>query len=91
MLITHDLAVVTDIADTIVIMNKGTVVERGMAKTLSQTMQHPYTKALFAASAHQPERGTTHGDNVLLRAKRHSRLPITPQNTLWETGRFSSC
>ena len=81
MLITHDLAVVTDIADTIVIMNKGTVVERGMAKTLSKTMQHPYTKALFAASAHQPERGTTHDDNVLLSVQNAIRDYPLPRKT----------
>ena len=81
MLITHDLAVVTDIADTIVIMNKGKVVERGMAKTLSQTMQHPYTKALFAASAHQPERGTTHDDNVLLSVQNAIRDYPLPRKT----------
>jgi len=50
-------------------MNKGKVVERGMAKTLPQDMQHPYTKALFAASAHQPERSAVKDDGVLLSVK----------------------
>lgn len=57
MLISHDLAVVTNIADHIVIMRRGEVVERGLAATLHKDMSHPYTKALFEASMHQPDGG----------------------------------
>ena len=66
MLITHDLAVVTDIADHIIIMNNGKVVERGQAKALYSNMDHPYTKSLFKASTHQPERLGQVEDTVLL-------------------------
>lgn len=52
LIITHDLAVVADIADKIVVMQKGRVVETGATQDLLQNMQHPYTKALFAASTH---------------------------------------
>lgn len=69
MLITHDLAVVTDVADHIAIMKSGEVVEQGDAKTLHRTMHHPYTKALFAASSHQPDRQNTPNDTVLLRVE----------------------
>ncbi|GGE61495.1 ABC transporter ATP-binding protein [Actibacterium pelagium] len=69
MLITHDLAVVTDIADHIVIMKTGEVVERGRAETLHREMQHPYTKALFEASTHQPETAGQIEDTVLLSVK----------------------
>lgn len=55
-LITHDLAVVADIADRIVIMKSGEVVEAGPAVQLFRAMQHPYSKALMAATAHQPMR-----------------------------------
>ena len=55
-LITHDLAVVSDIADTIVIMKDGAVVETGPTDALFRDMRHPYTRALFAASAHAPDR-----------------------------------
>lgn len=81
MLITHDLAVVTDIADTIVIMNKGQVVERGIAKTLPQTMQHPYTKALFAASTHQPEHTAAGDDTVLLSVRNVVREYTLPRRS----------
>lgn len=53
LLITHDLAVVAELADQIVVMKKGVVVESGPTQKLLSAMEHPYTRALFAASAHQ--------------------------------------
>jgi len=55
-LITHDLAVVADMADHIVIMKEGEVVEDGDTLDLFRRMKHPYTKALFEASSHVPAR-----------------------------------
>ncbi|MEP0521595.1 MAG: dipeptide ABC transporter ATP-binding protein [Hyphomicrobiales bacterium] len=56
MMITHDLAVVSELADDIVIMKSGEIVETGPAKTLFRNMNHPYTKTLFEASSHVPNR-----------------------------------
>jgi len=53
LMITHDLAVVADMADKIVVMQKGVVVEAAASQTLLQNMIHPYTKALFQASSHR--------------------------------------
>ncbi len=47
MLITHDLAVVADMADEIVIMRQGEVVEAGATAKVFAEMKHPYTRALF--------------------------------------------
>ncbi len=47
--ITHDLGVVAQIADEVVVMYKGHVVERASAKELFADPRHPYTKALLSA------------------------------------------
>ncbi|GAA7308901.1 ABC transporter ATP-binding protein [Helicobacter pylori] len=47
--ITHDLGVVAQIADEVVVMYKGHVVEQANAKELFADPRHPYTKALLSA------------------------------------------
>ena len=56
LLITHDLAVVGAMADRIVVMRRGAVVEEGAAAGFRQGLTHPYSRALMAASAHVPAR-----------------------------------
>jgi len=46
--ITHDLGVIAEIADRIVVMYKGKVVEEGLVKDIFKNPQHPYTKGLLA-------------------------------------------
>ncbi|WP_315923451.1 dipeptide ABC transporter ATP-binding protein [Mesorhizobium sp. SP-1A] len=56
LLISHDLAVVTEMADRITILRRGEVMEAGdTARTLS-AQSHPYTRQLAQASMHVPER-----------------------------------
>jgi len=45
--ITHDFGVVHDIADEVMVMFKGQIVEQGSVKQVLSTPQHPYTKALL--------------------------------------------
>jgi len=46
--ISHDLAVISEIADDVAVMYKGQVVEQGSAKSLFNNPQNPYTKGLLA-------------------------------------------
>ncbi len=49
MFITHDFGVVAEIADRVVVLQHGKVVEQGTADDVLQRAQHPYTRALLAA------------------------------------------
>ncbi|MGX9145062.1 ABC transporter ATP-binding protein [Mesorhizobium sp. 128a] len=56
LLISHDLAVVTEMADRITILRHGEVMAAGdTARTLSEQL-HPYTRQLALASMHVPAR-----------------------------------
>lgn len=46
-LITHDLGVVAEVADDVVVMYAGRVVERGSILELFETPAHPYTRGLL--------------------------------------------
>ncbi|MEH2512720.1 peptide/nickel transport system ATP-binding protein [Nitrobacteraceae bacterium AZCC 1564] len=56
--ITHDFGVVADIADRIVVLRHGNVVEHGTAQDVLSRPQHDYTRTLLAAvpSMHPPQR-----------------------------------
>jgi len=53
MMITHDLAVVSEMADSLNVMRHGEIVEAGPTQKVLQNMQHPYTRQLFEASRHK--------------------------------------
>jgi peptide/nickel transport system ATP-binding protein len=55
--ITHDLSLVADVADEIVVMYKGELVEKGNAKIVLTNPQHNYTKALLACMPSPKSKG----------------------------------
>ena len=50
LVIAHDLALVYEISDRILVMYLGRIVEEGMAETVVRQPQHPYTVALLSAT-----------------------------------------
>lgn len=46
--ITHDLGVISEIADDVIVMNKGVIVEKGAVDDILNNPKHPYTKGLVA-------------------------------------------
>jgi peptide/nickel transport system ATP-binding protein len=48
MFITHDLGVIAELADKVVVMYKGKIVEQGNVMDIFSNPQHPYTKGLLA-------------------------------------------
>jgi len=68
LLITHDLGVVAEIADRVVVMNGGRVVETGDAAEVYTNPQHPYTKKLIGAApgkGEMPEEAARDGEPLL--------------------------
>jgi peptide/nickel transport system ATP-binding protein len=55
-LVTHDLAVMAQLADRVAVMHQGEIVEQGATTELLLRPRHPYTAALLAAAALKPKR-----------------------------------
>ncbi|MCF6371195.1 ABC transporter ATP-binding protein [Rhizobium halophilum] len=60
MFITHDFGVVAEIADSVIVMEQGVIVEQGSAEQVLCNAQHPYTKRLIAAVPHLSDNDRTH-------------------------------
>jgi peptide/nickel transport system ATP-binding protein len=83
LMITHDLAVVADMSDKIVVMQNGNLVEQGPTQTVLHAMQHPYTKALFAASTHKVNLPPRPAPVPLLSVQNVVRDYKTPRKTIF--------
>jgi peptide/nickel transport system ATP-binding protein len=83
MLITHDLGVVANRADDIVVMYAGQVVERASTRTLFSSMRHPYTEALPALDPphREPQPHAARGDPRPAARPRQPcrRVPLRPR------------
>ncbi|MEL6645942.1 MAG: dipeptide ABC transporter ATP-binding protein [Pseudomonadota bacterium] len=83
MLITHDLAVVSDVAHHVAVMQNGEIVEAAETETLFRRRSHAYTRALFAASEHQPTRDVTAGATPVLEVAQATRDYTLPRTSLF--------
>jgi oligopeptide/dipeptide ABC transporter ATP-binding protein len=76
LLITHDLGMVSQMADRVAVMYAGTIVEQATRQDLLRNPQHPYTRGLL--------------DSLPGRARRGERLlaipGMVPRATDWPTG-----
>ncbi len=55
--ITHDLGVVSKVADWVCVMYAGIIVEQGNKNHIFRESRHPYTQALLASLPHRSKRG----------------------------------
>lgn len=58
LIISHDLAVVAQLADEVLVLRHGVVVEQGPMQQVLRTPSHPYTQALLDAVPAEHARGT---------------------------------
>ena len=85
LIITHDLGVVANVADEVVVMYHGEVMESGTLEDIFRAPQHPYTQALISAvpipdPAARRHRVLLHGDppnaiNLPTGCRFHTRCP----------------
>ncbi|MFC2968932.1 ABC transporter ATP-binding protein [Acidimangrovimonas pyrenivorans] len=81
MLITHDLAVVSGLANHVAVMQQGRIVEAGPTERLFRERKHDYTRRLFAAAAHQPQREPQARAEPLLEVESATRDYLLPRPT----------
>ena len=66
LLITHDLGIVRNMADHVCVMQKGKIVEAGVAKSVFANPQHEYTKMLLAAEPKgHPPKADLNADKII--------------------------
>jgi oligopeptide/dipeptide ABC transporter ATP-binding protein len=69
LLITHDPAILSGLADRVVVMYRGQIVEEGSFEQIIRKPLHPYTRALLRSIPPPPGTGT-----------RQKRLPVIPSD-----------
>jgi len=66
--ITHDFGVVADIADRVIVMQEGKIVETGTARQVLNKPKHAYTQSLIAAIPRlKPRQARKRSENIVLR------------------------
>ncbi|MET3718275.1 ABC transporter ATP-binding protein [Arthrobacter sp. UYEF21] len=88
-LITHNMGVVADLADRVVVMYQGDVVEEAPARVLFAEPQEDYTRKLLAAVPHLGRNSASEG----LRERAHQQSPVlvdATNLTIEYPGRFGT-
>jgi peptide/nickel transport system ATP-binding protein len=75
--ISHDLALVRHVADKIVVMYLGRVMEKGFAEEIFTPPYHPYTEALLSA-VHSPDASARQQERIRLTGETPSPIDVPP-------------
>ncbi|TDE39080.1 ABC transporter ATP-binding protein [Antarcticimicrobium sediminis] len=88
-LVTHDLGVVANTAEQVVVMHRGRVMESGPAEPLLRSPAHPYTKQLFNAAPSIPAEAKPapplQEDDLILQMKGVSKTYSMRSGSAWRS------
>jgi peptide/nickel transport system ATP-binding protein len=83
-LITHDMGVVADLADNIIVMKDGVIVEAGTVENVFREPQHAYTQQLLAAVPHLGTGEAIVTETLLEAEKTHAEPVLSLKNVVIE-------
>lgn len=98
LLISHDLALVSEYCNTLVVMHKGQIVEQGSTVAILQQPQHPYTQSLLQSALglrkgeRTPPPNSTPPAAPLLKLEQlsvHFTLESNPLTSFFSIGQFT--
>ncbi|AMJ61880.1 ABC transporter ATP-binding protein [Bosea sp. PAMC 26642] len=81
LLITHDLGVVANMADEVVVIYHGEIMESGPVEDIFRRPRHPYLKALLKASPHFD---MAEGERLVALREARARPPAAPRASIPE-------